>query len=57
MGNIFGRRAGQNQGLRQGKTIGAPKGIVCLHWHDIYLEGEAGANAFRRCVLKSADER
>lgn len=26
---------------REGKTIGAPKGIVCLHWYDIYLEGEA----------------
>jgi N-carbamoyl-L-amino-acid hydrolase len=23
------------------KTIGAPKGILCLHWYDIYLEGEA----------------
>jgi beta-ureidopropionase / N-carbamoyl-L-amino-acid hydrolase len=22
-------------------TIGAPKGILCLHWYDIYLEGEA----------------
>jgi N-carbamoyl-L-amino-acid hydrolase len=26
---------------RQGKTIGAPKGILCLHWYDVYLEGEA----------------
>jgi len=26
---------------KQGVTIGAPKGIVCLHWYDIYLEGEA----------------
>ncbi|MCF7929727.1 MAG: Zn-dependent hydrolase [Spirochaetales bacterium] len=26
---------------REDKTIGAPKGIVCLHWYDIYLEGEA----------------
>ena len=26
---------------KQGITIGAPKGIVCLHWYDIYLEGEA----------------
>jgi len=26
---------------REGKTIGAPKGIVCLHWYDVYLEGEA----------------
>ena len=23
------------------RTIGAPEGIVCLHWYDIYLEGEA----------------
>ena len=26
---------------REQKTIGAPKGILCLHWYDIYLEGEA----------------
>jgi N-carbamoyl-L-amino-acid hydrolase len=26
---------------RTGKTIGAPKGILCLHWYDVYLEGEA----------------
>jgi len=26
---------------RSGKTIGAPKGILCLHWYDIYLTGEA----------------
>ena len=26
---------------REGKTIGAPKGILCLHWYDIYLEGTA----------------
>ena len=26
---------------REGKMIGAPKGILCLHWYDIYLEGEA----------------
>jgi beta-ureidopropionase / N-carbamoyl-L-amino-acid hydrolase len=26
---------------RLGKTIGAPKGILCLHWYDVYLEGEA----------------
>lgn len=26
---------------REGKIIGAPKGIVCLHWYDIYLEGTA----------------
>jgi len=26
---------------RAGKRIGAPKGILCLHWYDIYLEGEA----------------
>jgi N-carbamoyl-L-amino-acid hydrolase len=26
---------------REGKLIGVPKGIVCLHWDDIYLEGTA----------------
>ena len=26
---------------RENKTIGAPKGILCLHWYDVYLEGEA----------------
>lgn len=26
---------------RQGTTIGVPIGIVCLHWYDVYLEGEA----------------
>jgi N-carbamoyl-L-amino-acid hydrolase len=26
---------------REGKVIGAPKGVVCLHWYDVYLEGEA----------------
>ncbi|MFZ0450781.1 MAG: Zn-dependent hydrolase [Desulfatiglandaceae bacterium] len=26
---------------REGKGIGAPKGIVCLHWYDVYLKGEA----------------
>ncbi len=26
---------------REKLIIGAPKGIVCLHWYDIYLEGEA----------------
>jgi N-carbamoyl-L-amino-acid hydrolase len=26
---------------REEKRIGAPKGIVCLHWYDITLEGEA----------------
>jgi N-carbamoyl-L-amino-acid hydrolase len=26
---------------REGLTIGAPKGILCLHWYDIYLTGEA----------------
>jgi N-carbamoyl-L-amino-acid hydrolase len=26
---------------RQNKTIGAPKGILCLHWYDVYLTGEA----------------
>jgi len=24
-----------------GKLIGVPKGILCLHWYDVYLEGEA----------------
>ena len=26
---------------RENITIGAPKGVLCLHWYDIYLEGEA----------------
>jgi N-carbamoyl-L-amino-acid hydrolase len=26
---------------KEGKTIGAPKGILCLHWYDVYLQGEA----------------
>ncbi len=26
---------------RQKITIGAPRGILCLHWYDVYLEGEA----------------
>ena len=26
---------------QEGKIIGVPKGILCLHWYDIYLEGEA----------------
>lgn len=26
---------------RENKRIGAPKGILCLHWYDIYLTGEA----------------
>ena len=26
---------------RQNKQIGAPKGILCLHWYDVYLTGEA----------------
>ncbi len=26
---------------KAGKTIGAPKGIVCLHWYDVFLEGIA----------------
>jgi N-carbamoyl-L-amino-acid hydrolase len=26
---------------REGKTIGVPKGILCLHWYDIHLDGEA----------------
>ncbi len=26
---------------REKRAIGAPKGILCLHWYDIYLTGEA----------------
>ena len=26
---------------RENRIIGAPKGILCLHWYDIYLEGTA----------------
>jgi N-carbamoyl-L-amino-acid hydrolase len=26
---------------KEGKIIGAPKGILCLHWYDVYLQGEA----------------
>jgi N-carbamoyl-L-amino-acid hydrolase len=26
---------------RQKKRIGAPRGILCLHWYDVYLTGEA----------------
>ena len=26
---------------RRGITIGVPKGVVCLHWYDVYLEGTA----------------
>ncbi|MBW1776732.1 MAG: M20 family metallo-hydrolase [Deltaproteobacteria bacterium] len=26
---------------REGRQIGAPKGILCLHWYDVYIEGEA----------------
>lgn len=26
---------------RNSKIIGAPKGILCLHWYDVYLDGEA----------------
>ena len=26
---------------REHKIIGAPKGILCLHWYDVYLDGEA----------------
>ncbi len=26
---------------RLGKTIGVPKGVLCLHWYDIYLTGTA----------------
>ncbi len=26
---------------KEGKTIGVPKGIVCLSWYDVYVEGES----------------
>jgi len=26
---------------REKKTIGIPKGILCLHWYDVYIEGKA----------------
>lgn len=26
---------------RFGKTIGVPKGVLCLHWYDVYLTGTA----------------
>jgi N-carbamoyl-L-amino-acid hydrolase len=26
---------------REGKLIGVPEGIVCIHWYDIYVEGTA----------------
>jgi beta-ureidopropionase / N-carbamoyl-L-amino-acid hydrolase len=26
---------------REGMTIGVPRGIVCLHWYDVYLDGVA----------------
>ena len=26
---------------REGRTIGVPRGILCLHWYDIYVDGEA----------------
>jgi N-carbamoyl-L-amino-acid hydrolase len=26
---------------REGKVIGAPKGIVCIHWYDVYVKGTA----------------
>ncbi|MEJ5359806.1 MAG: M20 family metallo-hydrolase [Desulfobacterales bacterium] len=26
---------------RERKQIGAPQGILCLHWYDVYIEGEA----------------
>ncbi len=26
---------------REGKSIGIPKGIFCIHWYDIYVEGSA----------------
>ncbi|MBW1818188.1 MAG: Zn-dependent hydrolase [Deltaproteobacteria bacterium] len=46
---------------REGKIIGAPEGILCIHWYDIYLEGEgnqAGPTpmAGRRDALVAAAE-
>ena len=43
------------------KTIGVPKGILCLHWYDIYVEGEANQvgptpMAGRRDALVAAAE-
>ncbi|MEW6264138.1 MAG: M20 family metallo-hydrolase [Thermodesulfobacteriota bacterium] len=26
---------------REGKTIGAPEGIICLHWYDVFVQGTA----------------
>jgi N-carbamoyl-L-amino-acid hydrolase len=26
---------------KEGKVIGAPKGIVCIHWYDVYVKGTA----------------
>ena len=26
---------------REGRAIGVPRGIVCLHWYDVYIEGTA----------------
>ncbi|MCF7791008.1 MAG: M20 family metallo-hydrolase [Victivallales bacterium] len=26
---------------KENKTIGVPKGVLCLHWYDVYIEGEA----------------
>ena len=46
---------------RKGKTIGVPKGILCLHWYDIYVDGEANQvgptpMAGRRDALVAAAE-
>ena len=43
------------------KTIGVPKGILCLHWYDIYVDGEANQvgptpMAGRRDALVAAAE-
>ena len=45
---------------REGKQIGAPKGILCLHWYDVYLEGEAnqvGPTPMRRPARRAVRGR
>lgn len=46
---------------REDMTIGVPKGILCLHWYDIYVDGEANhvgttPMAGRRDALVAAAE-
>ena len=46
---------------REAQTIGAPKGIVGLHWYDIYVQGEANHSGStpmqgRRDALSAAAE-